>query len=410
MSLDNEIGDDDLPIVVDSGKERPSATRSIATRLLSRVIYIPLIFLLIFAGGVVGLYFQPPAVQWFYETTGLQPGAGSASPIAIAPEVAAAVEEQNLALAPSDIVALGKLLPVNDVITVSPPFGANDAAVASIEVRNGQTVLAGDLIAILDNRATLEGELQSARAALAVREANLIQTRELTQSLRSEAEANLERALADARNAIEQLTRSQTLFERGIVTQANLDNAQTEMARAEREVDRARSVFQRYESESIDNQADVIVAMRNLEAAAADLERAEQNLERAFVRAPSAGTVLDINVGPGEKPGTDGIAVMGDLGQMKAELEVYQTEIGSVEIGQPVEMTALALPEALLGTVSEIGLRVGRQTILEDDPVANTDARVITVAVLLDDPSSAIAARFTDLEIVGRIDTDSASR
>jgi HlyD family secretion protein len=47
---------------------------------------------------------------------------------------------------------------------------------------------------------------------------------------------------------------------------------------------------------------------------------------------------------------------------------------------------------------------VGRQGLISDDTAANTDARVITVMVDLDARSSAVAARFTNLEVIARID------
>jgi hypothetical protein len=51
---------------------------------------------------------------------------------------------------------------------------------------------------------------------------------------------------------------------------------------------------------------------------------------------------------------------------------------------------------------------VGQQGLVSDDTAANTDARVITVMVELDARSSAIAARFTNLEVIARIDTRAA--
>lgn len=67
---------------------------------------------------------------------------------------------------------------------------------------------------------------------------------------------------------------------------------------------------------------------------------------------------------------------------------------------------AAALSRTLQGRVAAIGLTVGRQGLLSDDTAANTDARVIRVMVELDEGSSAIAARFTNLEVIARIDTD----
>ena len=133
------------------------------------------------------------------------------------------------------------------------------------------------------------------------------------------------------------------------------------------------------------------------------MNRARQDLARGTVIAPVSGTVLDIHVRPGEKPGNSGIVDIGNTDRMTAEIEVYQSEIARVEVGQSVELTSDALRSPLTGLVSSIGYSVGRQTQLSSDPAANTDARVIKVIVQLDNASSAKAARLTFLEVIARI-------
>jgi HlyD family secretion protein len=88
-----------------------------------------------------------------------------------------------------------------------------------------------------------------------------------------------------------------------------------------------------------------------------------------------------------------------------AEVEVYQDRIANVAVGQPVELAAVAIGQTLQGRVKSIGLTVGRQGLLSDDTAANTDARVIKVMVELDEASSKVAARYTNLEVIARIDT-----
>jgi HlyD family secretion protein len=127
------------------------------------------------------------------------------------------------------------------------------------------------------------------------------------------------------------------------------------------------------------------------------------------VRAPAAGTVLTIHVRPGEKPGNKGVLNLGDLTNMTAELEVYQTQIGQVAVGDPVRPTADALPRPLAGAVTRIGLEVGRQTLTDASPAANTDARVVKVYVRLDPESSQVAQRYTNLQVIGRITVGGAS-
>lgn len=101
---------------------------------------------------------------------GLEPGAGSSAPIAVPVPAPVAAE-------PATVAGLGWLVPAGDVTVVALPFGAADARVASIGVAEGDEVEAGAVLARLDNGASLAVAVASARAALAVQEAVLAQTR-----------------------------------------------------------------------------------------------------------------------------------------------------------------------------------------------------------------------------------------
>jgi HlyD family secretion protein len=195
------------------------------------------------------------------------------------------------------------------------------------------------------------------------------------------------------------------LRQRGFAADQSFDQRRAAREEAARDVERARATVSRYGSGDIDSQHDVLVAARNLDAARADLARALADLDKASVRAPIAGTVLTIHVRPGEKPGSRGLMNLGNLERMGAEVEVYQTQIGRVALGDTVELTAEALPKPLEGVVTRIGLEVGRQTLVDASPAANTDARVVKVRVALDPASSQVAGRFTNLQVTARIAT-----
>jgi HlyD family secretion protein len=181
------------------------------------------------------------------------------------------------------------------------------------------------------------------------------------------------------------------------------DQKRTARDEAAREVERLTATLSRFLNAKPDDQPDVIVALRNLDAAIADVQRTEQEIEKAYIRAPAAGTILTIHVRSGEKPGTKGVLNMGDTAHMTAEIEVYQTQIGRISIGDVVEVSAEALGAPLQGTVARIGLEVARQTVVDPSPAANTDARVVKVDVHIDPASSARAKRFTNLQVTGRI-------
>lgn len=374
-----------------------------------RYLLVLLIPVFMFSGAVIGMYFQPPGLQGFYALTGLQPGGGTTSPIALPPEIEMPSQLAETLL-PSDVVGLARLMPRGDVAVVAAPYGAGDARVAEILVSIGDRVARGDTLARLDNRQALDGAVLQAEANLAVREATLMQTRASIEASRAEAQATLDQARASATEAAASLARTAELAARGVATTATLDAAQSRATEAAQTVARAEATLARFAALAIDAQPDVVVANRNVDAAKAELARARMDLGRAEVRAPIAGTILDIHVTPGQRPPAQGIMEMGDTGQMMAEVEIWQDRISAVAPGQPVEIVADALGQTLSGKVDRIGLTVGRQGLISDDAAANSDARVIRILVALDAASSVVAARFTNLEAVARIDTGAAAR
>ncbi|KIT17326.1 HlyD family efflux transporter periplasmic adaptor subunit [Jannaschia aquimarina] len=380
--------------------DRAPRRRSGLFRVLRR---LPIVFVLIACGGILGLYFQPPLLRAFFGLTGLEPGAGTDTPIAVALARVAAQEEIAM-VSEGDVVALGRIIPEGDVVTVALPFGAGDARIETLNAGVGDTVAEGDILATLDNRARFESAVASARAALDAQEASLVQTRADVEASRAEARAALERAEATAEAADAELDRATSLLERGVTTRAVFDAALARATEAQRDVASRRATLSRFETETGEGQPAILLADANVGVARAALAEAELNLAGAVVRAPISGTVLVVNVRPGERPGDEGIMDLGNTARMTVEAEVYQSMIGRVAIGDPVTITADAFPGSLSGTVSAIGLEIGRQTITSDDPAANTDARVVDVIVALDDAGSQMASRFTNLEVVARID------
>jgi len=399
---------DDMALPLDL--ERMDAPRPARQRWFRKwYLLAVLIPVFMFTGAVIGLYYQPPALQQFYALTGLLPGGGADSPIALPPEIELP-QEMAETLLPTDVVGLARLMPRGDVAIVAAPYGAGDARVSEILVSIGETVTRGAPVARLDNRESLEGAELTAEANLAVRQATLAQTRSSIAASRAEAQATLDTARASAREAETNLARTEDLADRGVSTSATLDAARTAAEEAALAVERAEATLARFTAGALDDQPDVIVAARNVAAAQAELTRARMDMARAEVRAPIDGTILDIHATPGQRPPAEGIMEMGDTDVMMAEVEIWQDRIAAVAVGQPVELAAPALGQSLRGTVESIGLTVGRQGLISDDAAANSDARVIRVLVALDANSSSLAARYVGLEAVARIDTGAVAR
>lgn len=402
MTSDRSEVAPDLPLV-DNGITNTVGVSTAKATSRSRLFLIPLFMLTLFTGAVIGMYFQPPGLRVFFNTTGLEPGGGTDTPIALAIKQVVA-QEQIAVVSEGDVLALGRIIPFGDVSSVATPSGGSDARIAEINVTVGEEVEVGDILAVLDNLPQLQSAVASASATIRVREANLTQTRAAIAASMAEAKASLERARIVSNAAQSDLTRATSLFESGVTTRAKFDQVVANAAQVLREEERAIATLSRYETGSKTAQADIAVAEANLDAAQTDLARVQQDLERAYVRAPVRGRVLDINVQVGERPPSGGMIDLGDTSRMTVQAEVYQTLIGRVTIGDPVTISADALETELQGVVSAIGLEIGRQSITSSDPAANTDARVVDVIVVLDAPSSKLASTFTNLETLVRID------
>jgi HlyD family secretion protein len=100
------------------------------------------------------------------------------------------------------------------------------------------------------------------------------------------------------------------------------------------------------------------------------------------------------------------ILKMGNTAQMHAVAEVYETDIRFVREGQRASVRSPALASALTGKVVKIGNLIYKNDVLDVDPAANTDRRVVEVRIALDDGGE--AARLTNLTVDVVIDVTGA--
>ena len=324
------------------------------------------------------------------------------------PQVAASTVEQGgteqTASGARHVVALGRLTPSGDLRTLAAPFGAGDARVAAVLVKEGQQVLAGTPLAVFDSAPALEAALAVAEHQLASRMAALAQAERAVSSSQAESTAAVARADVAARTAEVEYQRWAALVDQGFVSQAAADQRKAQRDEAVQEQRRARAGLARHAGQGSD-QPDLLVARRAVDAAAAERDRAAKDLARALLRAPSDGTVIAVHAQPGERPGNAGVLDLGDTRVMTAEVELYQADVAKVAVGQPVTLHSPALGAALTGHVSRIGLSVGRQRLTDTSPGANVDARVVLATVVLDDASSAHARHLVGLEVRAHIET-----
>lgn len=331
------------------------------------------------------------------------------------------------------VTALGRLEPQGELVQLSAPSSGEGNRIAQLLVKEGETVEAGQVIAILDSRDRLQADLLTAQEQVRVAEAELARVKAGAQQgeiaaqqaeiARLEAQrqgertaqaATIARRRAEVDNAQAEFNRYQSLYQQGAISASERDQKQLVLQTAQRSLQEAQAVANRLRAvqspELVSARArlnqisevrpvDVQVAQANINQARASVKQAQAKLEQAYIEAPRTGVVLDIYAHPGEVVGTDGILELGRTQQMYAVAEVYQSDVRKIKKGQHVKVSSDALPQTLTGTVDRISTKVRRQNIINTDPSENIDARVVEVYVKLDDPSSQQAAQFTNLQV-----------
>ncbi|WP_219892304.1 HlyD family efflux transporter periplasmic adaptor subunit [Chamaesiphon polymorphus] len=152
---------------------------------------------------------------------------------------------------------------------------------------------------------------------------------------------------------------------------------------------------------------DVAGAQAELARAQAQVRQAQAELTEAFVRAPVTGEILKIHTRAGEAPSTNGIVEMGQTSQMVAVAEVYESDVRKLRVGQSatIKSESGAFTQNLKGKVKEIGLQIGKQDVLNTDPAADSDSRVVEVKIAIDPTDSTFVRGLTNSKIAVTINT-----
>jgi HlyD family secretion protein len=331
---------------------------------------------------------------------------------------------------PRTVTARGRLEPESEVIGVG---AAPDDRIGTIQVVEGQMVHAGDALVYLttyqerlrerdyatsqveDARTRLRAE--TARGSSVIRESEVrIRQLEATQPIDLEAQrANVDTIQSQLAQSRADVERNQNLSRDGLVTQQVLDHSIAEVGQNESRLQNARATLERLQrdhtlalelaraqlqtAQASLSSAQSLVQVRSL---ASNLQLAEERLDRTIIRAPIDGLILKVQLHPGESVGQGPILKMGNTSRMFAVAEVYETDIGLIRVGQKARLRSGALARDVTGVVAAIGRTIHRTTVLDVDPAADADSRVVEVRIKLDE--SERVASLTNLQV--RIDID----
>ena len=220
------------------------------------------------------------------------------------------------------VEAKGQLKPISASV-VSPSV---DGTVASINVQDGQSVSEGDVLMTIKND-------------------------------------ELDNAVAEAQRAV-------------AASQEDLKNAQAALAAAQAaptsDVDGATAST---DATANANASAVTSAQRNLATAQATLDQANAKAAERTVKAPSSGSIVELNakvgatvtggmvMGEGDTSGGKQCMQIADLSKMKVTVQVGEKDIAKIAVGQSANVTYPAFPDIVSqGTVTAIA------------SVANSDA------------------------------------
>lgn len=227
------------------------------------------------------------------------------------------------------------------------------AQVRSVAVRRGERVAEGAPIAALESDdATIA--VAQAEAALGQAEAQLA---DLRLGRRPEEiavlEATLRSAEAQASEAQRVLARVQDLFRRGIATQAQLDEASTQVQVADAAIGQARANLA---VAALPARPEAIRAAENqVRQAAASLDQARWRLSRRNIVAPAAGRIDDIIRNPGDIAGPSApvVSLLPD-GAVKLRIYVPEAQFSTVTVGSRLKVNCDGCAPGLTARVSYV--------------------------------------------------------
>jgi len=238
-----------------------------------------------------------------------------------------------------------------DLVLVGSEQGGR---VATLNVKEGDTVSAGDLVFTLES-SEQEAAVAAAGARLAEAEARLADAEAESQRPREidVLEAALDRAEAMHEKAKLNLARIQELHDKGWVSKAKLDEAIAQDDSNEAAVAEAK---RRIAAARLPGRSGVIEAARaSVEAARHALIEAEKSLAKRKVFAEAGGTIEEVYFRPGEVVSAgQGVVALLPPANLKVRFFVGEPERARLRIDQTVALTCDSCPPDLRAKISFI--------------------------------------------------------
>lgn len=231
------------------------------------------------------------------------------------------------------VSASGKIQPERLVNISADTIGR----VTDLAVEEGQRVEKGQFLLQIDPRNLSSAVNQNVASLAAAR------------SQMEQLSVSAESAKAALKQAQDAFTRQQQLWKQGLTTKEALDNADSQLKMRQAE---ANAAVRQVETQRL-----------RMQQEQASLENARYNLSKVRIESPLTGIITRRNIEEGEtvvvgtmnNAGTV-LLTVADMSVIRAEVEVDETDIPSVQLGQSAKITIDAIPgKSFTGKVTEIG-------------------------------------------------------
>jgi HlyD family secretion protein len=284
---------------------------------------------------------------------------------------AAAVEVEPIRAQPLEAIvsASGKIQPKRLVNISADTMGR----VTELAVNEGDRIQKGQFLLQVDPR--------NLRTQVAQTEASL----EAARSTMNQQNVAIESGRAALNQAQTNLTRQQSLWKQGLTTRESLESAENTL--------RMRQADLNAQEKQIETQK------LRMQQEAAQLENARYNLSKVRIESPIDGIITRRNIEEGEtvvvgtmnNAGTV-LLTVADMSIIEAQVNVDETDIPSVRLGQRTKVTVDAMPgKTFYGKVTEIG----NSPIQTTGGTAATQATNFLVKVTLDETIPNVRPGFT---------------
>ncbi|MBZ5606915.1 MAG: efflux RND transporter periplasmic adaptor subunit [Acidobacteriia bacterium] len=316
------------------------------------------------------------------------------------------------------VSASGEIKPKNYINLGANTLGP--APITEILVKEGDRVRKGQVVARLQSvqaGADVTAQKAAIATALADSAAQEAGMKSMEEGVRT-AQATLERNKAELERTKSNLDRAAQLYKDKLLAKQDYDQKKAEYDTAVAAINEAQTRIDQAKAQEIQSRQQLASAQKRIAQVQAGLERYDDVLAKYSVIAPIDGIVTDLPVRTGETvvPGVQNsaastIMTIADMSLITAEVRVDETDIISVKVDQPAEVTIDAIPNQVFkGHVIDIGnTAILRSTGLAASSSTNAsqEAKDFKVVIAIDNPPDTIRP---GLSCTGKIVTATRQR